>query len=50
MAADIYDKKYNVTKLLNIKKSPQTLINSRFEVTHFNAADRNRTVLNNHKY
>ena len=43
MAADIYDKKYNVTKLLNIKKSPQTLINSRLETTHSNAADRNRT-------
>ena len=43
MAADIYDKKYNVTKLLNIKKSPQPLINSRFEATQFNAADRNRT-------
>ena len=50
MAADIYDKKYNVTKLLNIKKSPQTLINSRLETTHSNAADRNRTVSNNHKY
>ena len=43
MAADIYDKKYNVTKLLNIKKSPQTLINSRLEATQSNAADRNRT-------
>ena len=43
MAADIYDKKYNVTKLLNIKKSPQALINSRLEATHSNAADRNRT-------
>ena len=43
MAADIYDKKYNVTKLLSIKKSPQTLINSRLEATHSNAADRNRT-------
>ena len=50
MAADIYDKKYNVTKLLNIKKSPQALINSRLEATHSNAADRNRTVLLNLKY
>ena len=53
MAADIYDKKYNVTKCnqtFEHKKSPQTLINSRLEATHSNAADRNRTVLSNQKY